>query len=124
MNGAESLFDKIQALDPKTETQRVWQARASSIAFDLLQTRWLMYEQSAGSISVSLLVVLVFWLTALFVSFGLFAPPNATVITSFLISSMSVSAAVFLIIEMYEPYGGIIHVSAAPLHAAISHLGR
>src|SRR5580698_11143143 len=63
VNGAESLSDKIQALDAKTETQRAWQARASSIAFDLLQTRWLMYEQSAGSISISLLVVLVFWLT-------------------------------------------------------------
>jgi hypothetical protein len=83
-----------------------------------------MYEQSAGSISISLLVCLVFWLVALFMSFGLFAPPNGTVIASFLISGLSVSAAVFLIVEMYEPYGGIIHVSSAPLHTALSHLGH
>ena len=121
--GAESLFDKIQELVPKNEAQRVLQAHASSIAFDLLETRWLMYEQSTGSISVSLLICLVFWLTALFVSFGLFAPTNVTVVTSFLISGLSVSAAVFLIVEMYEPYGGFIHVSGAPLRIALSHLG-
>jgi hypothetical protein len=124
VNGAESVFDKIQALTPKNESQRMLQTRASSLAFDLLQTRWLMYEQSSGSISVSLLVCLVFWLVALFVSFGLFAPPNATVIASFLVCALSVSAAIFLIVEMYQPYGGIIHVSSAPLHTALSHLGR
>jgi hypothetical protein len=122
--GAETLFDKIQGLTPKDEAQRSLQSRASNIGFDLMQTRWLMFEQAATSISFSLLVVLIFWLTALFVSFGLFAPTNATVITSFLIASVSVSAAVFLIVEMYMPYSGIVRVSSAPLRAAIQHLGN
>jgi hypothetical protein len=61
---------------------------------------------------------------ALFVSFGLFATMNATVITSYLIAAISVSAAIFLIVEMYSPYSGLIHVSSAPLRAAIAHLGN
>jgi hypothetical protein len=124
VTGAESIFDKIQELSPKDEAKRSLQARASSIAFDLLQTRWLMFEQTATSISLSLIIVLIFWLTALFVSFGLFAPMNATVITSYLIAAVSVSAAIFLIVEMYMPYSGVIRVSSAPLRAAIAHLGK
>jgi hypothetical protein len=122
--GAESIFDKIEGLSPKDETQRSLQARASGIAFDLLQTRWLMFEQAATPISLPMLIVLIFWLTVLFVSFGLFAPWNTTVVISYLIAAVSVSAAIFLIVEMYTPYSGLIHVSGTPLRAAIAHLGQ
>jgi hypothetical protein len=88
------------------------------------QTRWLMYEQGAASISMPLLVVLVFWLTALFISFGLFAPHHATVVASLLISALSVSGAILLILEMYAPYAGLIQVSRAPLRAALAYLGK
>lgn len=122
--GAESLFDNIQKLSPKDDEQRSLQTRALNIAYDLLQTRWLMYEQGASSISLPLLIVLVFWLMALFMSFGLFAPPNATVVVSFLISALSVSGAILLIVEMYTPYAGLIQVSSASLRAALAHLGK
>ena len=122
--GAESLFDKIQRLSPKDDEQRSLQTRALDIAFDLLQTRWLLYEEGASSISLPLLIVLVFWFMALFMSFGLFAPPNATVVISFLFSALSVSGAIFLILEMYAPYAGLIQVSSAPLRAALTQLGK
>src|SRR5262245_48299004 len=54
------------------------------------------------------LIVLVLWLTAIFVSFGLFAPFNGTVVSSLLIAALAVSGAIFLILEMYAPYGGMI----------------
>jgi hypothetical protein len=82
-----------------------------------------MYEQRITSVSIPLLVVLIFWLTIIFVSFGLFAPPNVMVIASFFVSAMSVSGAIFLILEMYTPYGGLIQISTAPLRAALAHLG-
>lgn len=87
------------------------------------QTRWLMYEQRTTSISIPMLSVLVFWLTTLFISFGLFAPPNGTVVASLLISALSVSGAILLILEMYSPYSGL-KVSSAPLRAALAHLGE
>ena len=37
---------------------------------------------------------------------------------------MSVSGAVFLILEMYAPYSGVIQVSSAPLRAALAYLGQ
>jgi len=121
---AESVYDKIQQLSPNDNAQRSLQAQASSIANGLGQTRWLMYEQSASSIPLPLLSVLVLWLTIIFISFGLFAPRNATVVTSLFVSALSVSCAILLILEMYKPFEGLIQISSAPLRAALAHLGQ
>jgi ABC-type Na+ efflux pump permease subunit len=83
-----------------------------------------MYEQRVGSVSAPLLIILIFWLTALFISFGLFAPRNATVVVTLFISALSVSCAVLLILEMYSPYAGLIRIHDTPLRAALAHLGR
>jgi hypothetical protein len=66
-----------------------------------------------------LLVVLVLWLTVIFISFGLFAPFNGTVIASLFVSALGVSGAIFFILEMYEPCTGVIQISSAPLRAAL-----
>jgi hypothetical protein len=79
----EILYEKIQGLSPKNDAQRSLQSQALSIAVDIGKTRWLMYAQQATSVSMPLLVVLVLWLTVIFISFGLFAPFNATVLSSF-----------------------------------------
>ena len=71
-----------------------------------------------------LLVMLVFWLTAIFISFGLFAPTNGTVVASLLISALSVCGAIFIFLEMQRPYEGLIQVSSAPLRAALTQLGK
>jgi hypothetical protein len=120
----EALYDKLQELEPKTDSQRLIQAQSLSLVIGLAQVHWLVYEQKASSVSMPLLAVLIFWLTVIFISFGLFAPRNATVLISLFISSLSVSFAIFLILEMYTPYGGLIQISSAPLRATLVHLGQ
>lgn len=122
--GSEVLYDKVQGLVPKSDAQHTIQAHALSLVIAMGQTRWLIYEQRTAAVSIPLLIVLVFWLTIIFISFGIFAPLNATVISSLFVSALSFSAAIFLILEMYTPYGGLIHVSTAPLSAALAHLGQ
>jgi hypothetical protein len=123
-SGGEVLFERIQALSPTTDAQRTLQAQALSLAIDLGKTRWLMYEQAGSSVSMPLLIVVVLWLTVIFVSFGIFAPFNATAIGSLIVAALSVSGAIFLILEMYTPYSGVVQVSSAPLRAALAQLGR
>jgi len=120
---SEVLYEKIQGLPATSEAQRSIQAQALNLTISVGQMRWLMYEQRVTSISFPLLAVLIFWLTIIFISFGLFAPPNTIVISSFFVSALSVSGAIFLILEMYTPYAGLIHISSAPLRAALAHLG-
>ena len=122
--GSEILYDKIQALSPTTDVQRTLKAQASSMAVDLGKLRWLMFEQGTTGISKPLLVVLVLWLAIVFTSFGLFAPPNATVVATLFLCALSVSGAIWLILEMYAPYGGLIQISSAPLREALAHLGQ
>jgi len=122
--GREAVLDKIQELSPKDDRQRSLQAQAFSIGMGVLQTRWLQYQQTTTAVSVPLLVVLVFWLTVIFFSFGLFAPRNATVVASLLICALSVSGAILLILEMYTPYSGLIKISSAPLRSALANLGQ
>jgi len=120
----EVLIDKIHELSPKDETQRSLKDQALSNAWVAVHIRWLQYTHQAVSISMPLLVTLVFWLIAIFVSFGLFAPLNAAVVVCMFIAAASVSGAILMILEMYSPYRGLMQLPSAPLQAALSQLGR
>jgi hypothetical protein len=121
---SEALFDKIQELSPHNDSQRFLQSQALITAIKLGQTRSLMVAQETSSVPMPLLIVLVFWLTLLFMSFGLFVRPNVVVVVSLFASALAVCAAILLILEMYQPYGGFIQVSSAPLRAALTQLGQ
>jgi hypothetical protein len=120
----DAVYDEVQGLLSKDDRQRSLKAEALSILLEIRQTRWLMYEQESTSMSVPMLIILVSWLTALFMSFGLFAPVNGTVATCLLISALSVSCAILLILEMYTPYHGLIRLSGEPLRAALTQMGN
>jgi Protein of unknown function (DUF4239) len=123
-HSGEVIFDKIHALTPRSDVQRTIQSQAESMAINIAQMRWLLFEQSGSSISTPFLVVVVFWLTMLFLSFGLFAPRNATALAALLISAMSVAGALFLILELDHPFSGLIQISSAPLRSALEVLGQ
>jgi hypothetical protein len=120
----ELLFDKLQALVPRSDAQRTLQSQAESLAINLAQTRLLLFAQSGSSISAPFLVVVVFWLSMLFISFGLFAPRNGTAIVTLLLAAISVAGALFLILELDRPFSGLIQISSAPLRNALSALGK
>ena len=100
------------------------QAQALSLTQDVLQTRWLMYQQIGGSIPRPFLVILLFWITIIFISFGIFARPNATLIASLFVCALTISSAIFLILELDRPFGGLIQISGTPLLNALAHLGQ
>ena len=71
-----------------------------------------------------MLYILTFWLAVLFVSFGMFSPPNGTVIISLILAALSVAVAIFLLLELNRPFEGIMQISSAPFVDAITHLGQ
>src|SRR5262245_56377678 len=123
-NGMELVQDKLRALTPQSEVQRQILAQAQQIVGDLSQTKWLLLEEAQTELPLSLLLILVFWLTLLFVSFGLFAPPNATALAVLCVGACAISAAIFLVLELTRPLDGIIKISNAPLLNALQHLGQ
>jgi hypothetical protein len=81
-----------------------------------------MLERETGTVIHPFLIVIVFWLTLIFGSFGLFAPRHATSILALAVCAISVAAAIFLILEMQHPYEGLIRISPEPLEFALSQL--
>jgi hypothetical protein len=124
VNGMETLQLKLHELTPANDQQRQTLQQAQQICTELRLSRWLVIEQTVNRLPVPFLVMLLFWLTALHMSFGLFAPRNAMVITVLFICAMSVSGAIFLILEMNHPLSGFIRVSSAPMLKALEHLGQ
>ena len=97
----------------------------SKDAMELGQARWLLVAQSqSSSVPTPFLVILVFWLAILFVSFGLFAPANTTVLSTLFLCAVSVAGAIFLVLELANPYQGLLRVSSAPLRGALALLGQ
>src|SRR6516165_483314 len=90
---SERLYERIQELTPKNESQRALQAAAIKTGMEIAQARWLLSAQKSSSIPLPFLVVLVFWLAVLFASFSMFAKPNATVFLALLLCALSVAAA-------------------------------
>lgn len=123
-SGGDSLYDAVETLQPKDESQRLLKSQALSSIVDLARVRWLFFEQSGSSISVPLLAIVICWLTVLSASFGLFAPPNATARTAMFICALSVSGAIYLILELDTPFDGLIQISKQPMEMALAHLGK
>jgi hypothetical protein len=123
-SGNEALYDQILRLSPTNDVQRILRDRAAALAMDVGQTRWLMAEETHNAVSLPFLVILVFWFTIIFISFGLYTPPNPTVLASLFVCALSVSAALLLMLEMYTPFHGLIQISSAPLRDALAHLGQ
>jgi hypothetical protein len=120
----EIILDKIQELSPTSDAQRSLQSQAVNMTIKLGQTRWLLVAQSRRSIPVPFLVAVVFWFCIIFVSFGLSAPPNPVVIITLLICTLSVSLAIFMILELDQPFQGMVQISSEPLRNALVNLGR
>ncbi len=124
VSASDKLADAIRGLKPRYDSQRALQSRALDLTESLLQTRWLVLAGTETSVPTPFLVILLFWLTITFASFGMFAPRNATVLVVLFVCALSVSSAVFLITEMDKPFEGLLKVSADPLHYAYSHLNQ
>jgi hypothetical protein len=120
----EDFQRQVEALSPHNDAQRQLKASALQLVDDVLATRWLALLQQAGSLPLPLLVILVSWLAILFGTFGLFAPRNGTTMTALVMCALSTSGAIFLIMEMNTPLGGIVKLSFAPMHAALDVLGH
>ena len=124
MNGMQITQMTLLKLTPTTDAQRRLYDTAQHLLTDLRQSRWVLIQRAQRVIPLPFLVVLLFWLTMLHISFGLFAPRNATVITVLFVSALSVSGAIFIVLDMTHPLQGVITVSGDPMRKALELLGQ
>ena len=121
----EELQDRLAAMEGYSAQQRWMLSQAQALTSDMADVRWLLIEQDVLGIPVPVLLVVLFWVCLLFMSFGLFAPPNVTVGVVLFLCALAVAGAIQTTLDLSRPFEGVIRLSDQPMrHAleAISHL--
>lgn len=118
----ERIYSDILAMTPTNNEQRALQSRAAQIGVDIAQLRLMLLVEAGSSIPAPFLAVLVFWLIIIFASFSLFSDMNVTVFVALCTFALSASAAIYLILELNDPFTGLMGISSKPLLNALGPL--
>jgi hypothetical protein len=119
---AEQIYDAIEALSPANDAQRLLKPRIEQAAGDIARARLLMFADVDTPIQRPFLLILVFWLTVIFVSFSLFVEPGAVIAIAILIFALSIASALFLVADLSRPFAGLMQISNQHLREALGPL--
>ncbi|NDH63935.1 MAG: hypothetical protein EBY18_20350 [Alphaproteobacteria bacterium] len=119
----DSVLYMLRELTPANKVQSSIQARALQVSTDLTQIQLALMSQPGDSISNTFIIVLVIWLMFIFAVFSMSAPPNPTLFVVLFLCIFSASAAIYLILELGLPFGGLMQVSPETLRAVLKPLG-
>jgi hypothetical protein len=120
----QPLFERLKTLNPTTDEQKASLAGAKANLALLEQTRLMMSLQLASPIAWSLVIIVIGWAAFLFCGFGVLSGTNPTTIGALMLGAFSVASAMFLILDLSQPYSGLFRVSPAALEQALEALGR
>ncbi|MFL5286001.1 MAG: hypothetical protein ACJ8AW_34745 [Rhodopila sp.] len=118
----EHVRETIRAFKPADAGQTSLQNEALGISTALLRQRLLLIEHQGPNVQIVVIGILVSWIIVIFVSFGMNAPYNATVLAAFLICSLAIGASIFLILEMDRPLEGMMRISKEPVALVLSQM--
>ena len=118
----QQLEDSMLELKPSNRRDQWWLDQAMALAGKIGDTRWLLVQQLGQGTPKAVLALLVFWLTLLFASFGLFAPRNLISGATLMLCALAVAGAVGMILELEKGFGGLVHISPQPMRQAAQAL--
>ncbi|HEY2380669.1 MAG TPA: hypothetical protein VGK48_05745 [Terriglobia bacterium] len=115
----ESVQDGLLVLTPQDERQKYLRTLCLTLSSNLIQTRWGLEQRTGHSTPIPFLVLLIFWLSIVFASFGLFAPANPTAMVALLLCSVAVAGGMVLIEELDNPLTGFIRIPSESMRKAL-----
>lgn len=118
----EHVREAIRALKPRDAGAQSLQNQAIDVSTSLLRQRWLLIEHAGPSVRPVTIAILASWIVAIFVSFGLNAPRNATVVAAFVLCALAIGSSIFLILQLDSPFEGVLRVSSQPVQVALAHM--
>jgi len=109
----------LLALHPADNREKWLMDQALMISADIGTTRWLLAQRTQQGTPKMLLGLVVLWLALLFASFGLFAERNLTLMIALALCAIAVSGAVEIIVDLEQPFTGLLRISPQPMHHAL-----
>jgi hypothetical protein len=116
----EPVHFLLRQMQPANPGQAAIQARALQVIADFSQLRLSLVAQPSDSISSTFVFVLVLWLMFIFGVFSLSSPPNLTLGIVLGICILSASTAIYLILELAQPFDGLMQLSSEGLRTALN----
>ena len=83
-----------------------------------------MARQLANPFPPYVLIVVVCWASALFLGNGVVATPNAVTVVAHLAGATAIGSAIFLILELSQPYSGFVRLSPAGIDRMLQALAE
>src|SRR5881275_1302711 len=122
----ESTYETLQQveylmleLNPPDARRQWFLQQALLHAAKIGNTHWLLGQEAGQGTPKVFVALLVFWLSLLFASFGLFAPRNLLSALTLVLCAIAVSGGVEMILELEQPFAGVLHISPVPMQQAI-----
>jgi len=116
------LDGAIRRLAPTDDFHRRLADSIAARMTETLQQRWLLVVTPRDTLSPPFIILMTSWLVMIFGVFGLSSPRNLVVSVTILMCALSISSAVYLILDLDSPLTGLIRVSSAPLRSALDHI--
>jgi hypothetical protein len=119
----EAVQSALLDLKPEGEHQTYLRTLCLRLSSTMIEARWALETRAAHSIPVPFLVLLIFWLSIVFASFGLFAPTNAATIAALLLCSVAVAGGIYMIEELDKPLSGFVRLPSDSMKRALLEIG-
>jgi hypothetical protein len=119
-----TIRTELRQLSPKNAVQERALSDCAAEFSSFLTSRWDIIEESTNTISRPFYGVLSIWLVILFASFGLIARSNPVSAIIVALSALSIAAAVGVIADLDQPYGGLFTISSAATRNALADMVR
>jgi hypothetical protein len=116
---AWAFYNALERLSPNNDMQRSLQSRAIAAFTEGAQMRLRLFTQAGSTIPTPFLVIVVFWLSAIFVSATLFVRANTVITISLFVCALSFAGAIFLVFELDDPFSGLMGISSSILRNAL-----
>ena len=125
----KSLYTDVQqqivALHPADAEQRWFQSQALQITNRLADLRWLVASQQLANAPLLPVFILIFLCSiAIFGGFSLYARPNPTVFAVIALAALAIAGSTFLIVELNNPFHGLLHISSDGALAVAQVIGK
>jgi hypothetical protein len=88
------------------------------------QTRLLMSLQLSSPVAWSLVTSVILWSMFLFCGFGVLSGTNPTTIVALALGAISVASAMFLILDLTQPYSGLFRVPPSAIQQTLEAIER
>lgn len=112
------LTRRLERLPPENDIRRT----LVSLGHQLLEYRWRISDFTSDRAPTTFIVAVICWLTLIYGLLGVFAPRTPLVLFGFLAAIACIASAIYLVLEMDDPFSGQLRVPRTPVSDVLSFM--